>query len=112
MSKNGFTISARTVFFVLLVLTFSSIKNTKGESLTITTYYPSPFGVYNRLKTNELIIQPREYPPENPVEGMLFFSTGEDKNSKVSKMPKGIWIYANHHWYPLVLLEENKNPKE
>ena len=26
------------------------------ETITITTYYPSPYGVYNRLRANKMVV--------------------------------------------------------
>ena len=53
MLKNKFLLSLPLVF---LVLTFSLPAFATDESITITTYYPSPYGVYNQLAANRLAV--------------------------------------------------------
>ncbi|MFA5090859.1 MAG: hypothetical protein WC510_07565 [Candidatus Omnitrophota bacterium] len=45
----------------LILFTFVSaqtegLSETPGESITVTTYYPSPYGVYDELKANKIIL--------------------------------------------------------
>jgi hypothetical protein len=46
----------KTVFFVFCICALASNALVAEESLTITTYYPSPYGVYNELSTNTLVL--------------------------------------------------------
>jgi len=39
-----------------LLLSLSSLLFAQNETLTITTYYPSPYGTYNQLGTNKLAV--------------------------------------------------------
>lgn len=41
---------------LFLVLSFVAYAFASNETLTITTYYPSPYGSYNQLKTNMLAV--------------------------------------------------------
>lgn len=44
-----------TLFSLFLVFIFAASALTEtSDTLTISTYYPSPYGVYNRLQTNSL----------------------------------------------------------
>lgn len=50
MLKNKFLVFLSLIF---LLLTFFSISSAE-DSITITTYYPSPYGIYNSLLTDKL----------------------------------------------------------
>jgi len=50
--KKGFIL---VLFLVALLLSFSLFSQT-NETLTITTYYPAPYGSYNELQTNKLAV--------------------------------------------------------
>ncbi len=43
-----------TLFSLFLFFIFIAAAYADDDTLTISTYYPSPFGVYNRLQTNSL----------------------------------------------------------
>ncbi|MCK4912168.1 MAG: hypothetical protein KAS05_00415 [Candidatus Omnitrophica bacterium] len=92
--------------FVLFAFIVSTTKPAIGENLTVTTYYPSPHGVYKALNVSELILKPLDEVPTEPTEGMIFYSTGKAKDDKGNKIDKGIWICSGDRWYPLMLLEE------
>ena len=65
----------RTLLITLLFLSVSSL-TVHGESVTLSTYYPSPFGSYDRLR-----LVPRSDPAEpcqtgtmyTNLSGVLFF---------------------------------------
>ena len=46
----------KTIRLILFFLLFSAAGTFADESITITTYYPSPYGAYNELSANKLII--------------------------------------------------------
>jgi hypothetical protein len=56
MLKKSFFLS----IFLLLAFFLNSFSQTDdsqtNETITITTYYPSPYGVYNKLQTNMLAV--------------------------------------------------------
>jgi len=106
MKRRIILISIILGLFVFFALNVNAEEQRKGESITITTYYPSPYGVYKTLKTSELILKPLDAAPAEPVEGMLFFSNGEGKDDEGNKIVKGVWVYADNYWYPLMILEK------
>ncbi len=78
------------LFFVAAFFCFAE----EGEKITITTYYPSPHGVYNEMKTRKLIVGDIEgdspergvirfeslnSPPEEGEKGDLCFDSGANK---------------------------------
>ena len=106
MKKRKFLISVVVGLFVFFAFTVIAAKPGKGEDITVTTYYPSPHGVYKTLKASELILEPLDEAPAEPVTGMIFFSSGKGVDPKGNRIAKGIWICSEEHWYPLMLLEE------
>jgi len=70
----------------LLFVTTSCFAQSGNETITITTYYPSPHGVYGVLT-----LYPRTSEPENPREGDMFYNQS-DKNIYFYKGPSaGGW---------------------
>jgi len=47
----------------------------EGETITITTYYPSPYGVYNELRANKMVIGESDSGaiPSPDTEGVMIF---------------------------------------
>ncbi|MDD5561899.1 MAG: hypothetical protein PHT50_07230 [Candidatus Omnitrophica bacterium] len=45
----------RSIFLLILIFVFFSLSFAE-ESITITTYYPSPYGSYNELQSNKLAV--------------------------------------------------------
>jgi len=106
MMKKKFLILVVVGLFVFLTFTVIAAKPGKGEDITVTTYYPSPHGVYRTLKASELILEPQDKVPVKPVDGMMFFSTGKSKDPEGNRIAKGIWVCSGGHWYPLMILED------
>ncbi|MDP8290269.1 MAG: hypothetical protein P9M02_04825 [Candidatus Susulua stagnicola] len=106
MRKKKILVSAILGFFVFIAFVVSVAKTGNGENLTVTTYYPSPHGVYKTLNVSELILKPLDKAPKDPVEGMIFFSSGKGEDDMGNKIDKGIWVCSGARWYPLALLEE------
>ena len=106
MKKRRVLIPIILGFFVFSAFIISAAKPGNCENITVTTYYPSPNGVYRTLNVSELLLKPLDQAPEDPVEGMIFFSSGKGKDDKGNKIEKGIWVCANERWYPLMILEE------
>ncbi len=82
-----------TPLFLLLAAAFFCFAQ-EGEKITITTYYPSPHGVYNEMKTRKLIVgdidedspergvirfESLNSPPEEGEKGDLCFDSGANK---------------------------------
>lgn len=49
------------VIFCLLALASLSLAATNEESITITTYYPSPYGVYNEMRAKKMAVGDNYY---------------------------------------------------
>ncbi|MDD4980623.1 MAG: hypothetical protein PHC54_05080 [Candidatus Omnitrophica bacterium] len=74
MLKKGLALGFILVFFSLPCLAQGAPED-EGETFTITTYYPSPYGVYNQLQTNRFAVgdtndsggslDANDQPPEN-----------------------------------------------
>ena len=109
MKKRNFLISLVVGLFVFFAFTVIAAKPGKGEDITVTTYYPSPHGVYRTLKASELILEPQDKVPVKPVDGMIFFSSGKGKDPEGNRITKGIWVCSGEHWYPLMILEDRLN---
>lgn len=77
-----------SVLATLLMLGLAYAQQT--ESLTITTYYPSPYGSYNELSTNIFNLGPQSSRPGNQ-EGRLYY----DSNTK------SIFYYNGTQWMEL-----------
>jgi hypothetical protein len=98
----------KKVVLFLLVGAIFLVNLSFGEEITLTTFYPSPSGVYKDLKSenmkvDKLELQPQSQLPSNPSEGMIFFSDGEVKNSKDEILPRGLWIYSGKKWFPMAI---------
>lgn len=106
MRKRRVLISVILGLFVLFLFAGGAAKPGKGENITVTTYYPSPHGVYKTIEASELILEPLDEAPAEPVDGMIFFSSGAGADSEDNGIAKGIWVCSEGQWYPLVILEE------
>lgn len=64
-----------SVFTLILTFTFllSPPAYTQQESITITTYYPAPHGIFSVLR-----LVPRDTEPENPGEGDIYYDNTTD----------------------------------
>ena len=60
------------LFLSLVFLCFAQ----EDEKITVTTYYPSPYGVYDRMKTNEFVIG--DINDAAPEEGVVRFKSLEE----------------------------------
>jgi hypothetical protein len=103
MNKH-FKVIGMSIFFILglLSLVFVSFASAQQEQLTITTYYPSPFGSYNELTTNRLAIGSSA--TMSGVNGVLSFQglSGEDPISMIpaNRVTEGqIYYNSDRHEY-------------
>jgi len=71
----------RTKFLFIFIFGFFSLSFAE-ESITITTYYPSPYGSYNSLQTNMLGVG------DNSGDGNL-------TSADVPASPGDVWIQGN-----------------
>ncbi len=55
MLKN-YCITLIFIFFLVAPVLFCSSFILAGEEITITTYYPSPYGIYNHLQANRIAV--------------------------------------------------------
>ncbi|MCX5700450.1 MAG: hypothetical protein NTZ63_02775 [Candidatus Omnitrophica bacterium] len=80
------------------ILFFVSLAFAADETLTITTYYPSPYGSYNELKTNYLQFGKISVPPTENDPCVL------DDEGKVSynSKEKMLYLCIGNYWVRLV----------
>jgi hypothetical protein len=67
----------KAVLFFLFAFIFSTqcfAQSNTTETLTITTYYPSPYGVYRNLRLN-----PSNEPATNVDRGLMYYDNGTDE---------------------------------
>jgi hypothetical protein len=95
----------KSIIFFIFILSVPAICFAQygNETITITTYYPSPYGVYGILN-----LYPKDVEPQNPMQGDLYFNkTSESvmyyKNITAGFVPVGggasagdILVYASH----------------
>ncbi|MCD6228167.1 MAG: hypothetical protein J7K17_01635 [Candidatus Omnitrophica bacterium] len=103
----------RFTFFFFLLIIFSFFNLFAQNQFTITTYYPTPYGIYNEVKVKEKIIVGNKPPfgselpsgiiyterivlkkwvdsyPENPVDGELIYYYDSRKKRKKLMIYKG-----------------------
>ena len=67
-----------------------------NEEITLTTYYPAPYGEYDMLSANRLVAVPYALPSADPSLGEIFFADGSD-----ASYDKGLYIYLGNKWEQL-----------
>lgn len=67
-----------------------------SEEITLTTYYPAPYGDYDMLSADRLIVTPYALPPDDPTMGEIFFADGSD-----AEYDRGLYIYLGDRWEQL-----------
>jgi len=110
--------------FSLYTLSFAQTNQTKTETFTITTYYPSPHGFYNELNTNKFAVGDTngndgldigDLPPENgqiyTARSVIFKPQNDLAAIKTLPNPQlgeltyaaseDKWYYYNDNWVPL-----------
>lgn len=88
MRKKKVLVSIILGLFVFFAFVISTIKPVSAENITVTTYYPSPHGVYKALNVSELMLKPLDEAPEDPVEGMIFFQAVREKMIRAIRLKK------------------------
>jgi hypothetical protein len=61
------------IFCLLILHSFSFAQTTQNESVTISTYYPSPYGVYKNLR-----LYPSTEPTMGVAAGVLYYNSTEN----------------------------------
>ncbi|MCK4809767.1 MAG: hypothetical protein KAS99_02375 [Candidatus Omnitrophica bacterium] len=93
-----------TPLFLLLAAAFFCFAG-EGEKITITTYYPSPYGVYKHMKSETLVIGDVESPPEAGVirfESLAEPTAGEEGDLYYDSVKHKFMYYAEGGgWNPL-----------
>ena len=64
--------SKKTIFIILFLLFAKTLSFAQGDEITITTYYPSPHGVYNTLRLSP---QPR---PDSCNAGEMYYDSTDN----------------------------------
>ncbi len=88
------------LFFVIAFFCFAQ----EGEKITISTYYPSPYGVYKHMKSETLVIGDVENPPEAGVirfESLASSPGGEEGDLYYDSFEHKFKYYAEGSWKPL-----------
>ena len=78
---------ARAIFFVATLGTLRPYP-ARAESVEMTTYYPAPSGVYQKMTTNAMVLQPQAAAPTTPVEGMMYYNSADSL----------MYIYSGGSW--------------
>jgi len=73
-----------------------SAQGDNSEEITLTTYYPAPYGEYDALSTGRLIVSPYALPPAAPYQGEIFFADGTDDS-----YAEGLYVYMEDEWKQL-----------
>jgi hypothetical protein len=85
------------MIFLLLLVAVPAFAQYGNETITITTYYPSPHGVYGVLT-----LYPRDSQPDLAIsrKGDLYYDNGtEDPTNR----PEGVYAYNGSTWAPINL---------
>jgi len=97
-SRRIFLVTLFLCFFIFMFLGFSF-----AEDLTITTYYPSPYGAYNQLNTNTLQFGKQSVTPAAgcslATEGLTFYGT----ISGVANLYVCTYNNSAYSWWPVVV---------
>jgi len=80
------------VVIMFLSLTIPAFAQSGNETITITTYYPSPHGVYGILRLYPRSTQPEQ---EKSFKGDLYYDLGTDDPTN---RPEGIYVYNGSNW--------------
>jgi len=80
------------IFIYVFIIFMSS---SFAEDLTITTYYPSPYGSYNELDTNRLVLNPLTDAPLSPKTGTIYLKNSDKK----------LYIYDGTAWRDLLSVD-------
>jgi hypothetical protein len=80
------------IILMLLIMAVPSFAQYGNETITITTYYPSPHGVYGVLT-----LYPRDQQPDSATtrEGDLYYDKGTQDSTN---RPKGVYVYNGSVW--------------
>ena len=81
----------RIFFIVLFVFSFSGQTYAQDESLTISTYYPAPYGEYEELSTGRFHLEPRDTRPGGPAIGDIYYDNGTTN-------AEGVYAYTSTGW--------------
>ncbi|MDD4980603.1 MAG: hypothetical protein PHC54_04975 [Candidatus Omnitrophica bacterium] len=117
MLKKGLGLSLVLLFLLYLPVFAAEPQSSTEESFTITTYYPSPYGVYNQLQTNRFAVgdtndsngtlDAGDQPPENGqiavARSVIYKPVDKDTLSnpqlgEVIYSDNALWIYTNKGW--------------
>ncbi len=93
----------KIIFFVSAIILLSSYANAT-EQITLTTYYPSPFGAYDRLR-----LLPRPELTETPCHLGLMYFRDADNRLQICEAdsagnpfwgPLGVWVQEGNDIFP------------
>ncbi|MBN2484165.1 MAG: hypothetical protein JXD21_08215 [Candidatus Omnitrophica bacterium] len=95
----------RLLFGVLITFLIASFSLLYAqENITITTFYPSPYGVYKDLETEVLHVNPRKEPPCECIpdnNGIMYYQEAVEENDE------NVFYFCNgEEWIPIGYEEE------
>jgi len=70
----------RLLFAILMMIIFSSITFAQDEEITLTTYYPAPYGNYESIASDLLMLSPTISPVASPTsadEGLMYYDNSD-----------------------------------
>jgi hypothetical protein len=74
--------------FAAVLTVFLGALPAAAESVEMTTYYPAPSGVYQKMTSNAMVLQPQNAAPATPVEGMIYFNAADSM----------MYVYSGGNW--------------
>jgi len=61
LNQNPYLLSLLVPLFINLIFPLSSFAQSEEETMTITTYYPAPYGVYNEMRARRMAVGDNYY---------------------------------------------------
>ncbi|MEW6101176.1 MAG: hypothetical protein AB1481_02660 [Candidatus Omnitrophota bacterium] len=94
----------RKFLFILIAIISLTQFSFAQEEITITTYYPSPFGVYNKLRVFPHAAEPASECDSQEEEGVFYYNSDVNKWVGCKEVDVGVygWQSISSHWVPLV----------
>ncbi|MBI5874134.1 MAG: hypothetical protein HZB36_08390 [Candidatus Omnitrophica bacterium] len=81
--------------FLFLASFFVTTQSFADEQVTLTTYYPSPYGVYKQLKADTVQYAPQATAPANNAAGTTYYNDTDDR----------LYVSNGTDWLKVLVLE-------
>ena len=94
-----------TFFLALSITSFSYAADAADkEEITLTTYYPAPYGVYEQLYSDTVILEPQNSEPTIRDKGMVFFGKIDQTDPA-----EGLFVWDGETWLGLIESEPEED---